>query len=91
MAVDPPTVQLLTMKRAEDGNGLIARLWNPNAESVTAHLALPHAQICEVRICNLAEEDGSEALPAEEHSVQVSIPAAAVITVRLAFGAETGG
>jgi alpha-mannosidase len=42
LAIDHPQVQLLAMKRAEDGNGVVLRLRNPGSEAAQARPTGPH-------------------------------------------------
>ena len=83
LSVEPQEVRLTVLKRAEDGEGLIVRMWNAGAQRVAARVALPALTVSEARVCTLAEEDTSEVLPCEAHAVTIPIDAHGVATVRL--------
>lgn len=83
LAIDNPAVRLLTLKHAEDGRGLVLRLWNPSAEHIAMRIALLHLTPAAASLLTLAEEDTGEALPVAEHQVAVSLPARSVVTVRV--------
>ena len=83
LAIDNPAVRLVALKRAESGDGLIIRLWNPGADTLTAQVALSDFVLAGARLCTLAEEDAGESLQCKEHSVDVPVAAHAVVTVRV--------
>lgn len=83
LSIDPPTVRLVALKRAEDGNGLIVRLWNPETEEVQAHLAAPHRRVTAATLTDLVEEAGGADLAAEPDRVTVPLGPGSVTTVRL--------
>ncbi len=86
LAVEPPAVQLVALKRAEDGHGLIARLWNTGDAPVNARLTLPLLTVNSASLVTLAEEDTGEQLTCEGHEVTVRMPPRSVVTVRLYGG-----
>ncbi|NLO72575.1 MAG: hypothetical protein GX100_00515, partial [candidate division WS1 bacterium] len=83
LELDSDEVLLLACKHAEDGRGLILRLWNLADRSVRAPVRLPLVEIAQVLPTNLIEEDGGLALPSHPHEFTVEIPARAVATVRV--------
>jgi hypothetical protein len=80
--VDEPNVFLLTLKRAEDGNGVIVRLSETEGQEVTAKVTLPHVTIKKAWRTNLVEENQVE-LTYTEHSVTVPIKAFGISTIRI--------
>ncbi|MBN1342324.1 MAG: hypothetical protein JXQ73_06570 [Phycisphaerae bacterium] len=80
--VEPDSVLVLALKRAEDGEGLILRLIETEGKPVTAKVALPHLSIRKASRTNLVERDESE-LSATDHEVAVPVPAFGIATVRL--------
>jgi alpha-mannosidase len=80
--VDVPNVMLLTMKRAEDGQGLILRLVETEGYNCEAVIELPLLAIRGAYQTNLVEENGP-ALPCEPHSVRVAMRPYATTTVRV--------
>ncbi len=85
--VDPPGVRLSAVKRAEDGEGVILRLYDLEGRDQTATVTLPLVTIEEVHVTNPVEETIRE-LPSNAHAVQVPISASAVTTVRLKVRSE---
>ena len=83
LSIDHPSVQLLAMKRAEDGNGVILRLWTTGSTAAQVRLSLPELNVTEARLCCLAEEDIGEAVPTGRDDLCVRIPARGVRTVRV--------
>jgi hypothetical protein len=82
--VDVPNVFLLTLKRAEDGDGLIIRLIETEGQEVTAKVALPHLALKKAWRTNLVEENQAE-LTYTEHSVTVPIKAFGISTIRIIY------
>jgi alpha-mannosidase len=82
--VDVPNVFLLTLKRAEDGNGVIVRLIETEGQEVTAEVTLPHLSIKKAYRTNLAEENEAE-LAFTEHSVTVPVKAFGISTIRIIY------
>lgn len=82
LAVEPAEVQLVALKRAEDGCGWIARLWNPEAQDTTARLSLLRGKLTAARVVTLTEEAGAP-LPVMAGAVSVPVPACTVMTVHL--------
>jgi hypothetical protein len=81
-------VVLLAAKRAEDGRGLILRLWNLADHAALAPVTLPLTEIAEVGRTNLIEEDAGPALPCGAHDFSLEIPARATATVRVLLRQE---
>ena len=79
--VDPPDALLLTLKAAEDGDGLIIRLAGTQGRPVQATIALPFYDVASAIQANLVEED-DRPLPFDRHSLRVTIPADGLVTVR---------
>lgn len=79
--LDKPNVFLLTLKKAEDGDGIIARLLETEGKEVTATLTMPHLVIKKAQQTNLVEENIAE-LPSTEHSVTVPVKPFGITTIR---------
>jgi alpha-mannosidase len=79
--IDKPNVFLLTLKRAEDGDGIIARLIETEGKEVTATLTLLSLTIKKACRTNLVEENMGQ-LPSTEHSVAFPIRAFGITTIR---------
>ena len=80
--LDQPNVLLVTIKRAEDGQGVIVRLIETDGKQGTATLTLPALTIDKAWQTNLVEENQAE-LESTEHSVTVPVRPFGITTVRL--------
>jgi len=80
--VDAPNVMLLTIKRAEDGQGLILRLVETEGRDGEVKVELPLLSIQGACQTNLVEENGP-VLPCERHSVRVAMRPYGTATVRV--------
>ena len=80
--VDKPNVFLLTLKKAEDGDGIITRIIETEGKEITATLTVPHLTIKKACRTNLVEENIKE-LAFTEHSVAFPIRAFGITTIRL--------
>jgi alpha-mannosidase len=74
LAVDPDRIVLVTMKGAEDGNGVIVRLFNPLPADVPATLRFPSSVL-----------SADETTPSEEHVQSLSFSGKSIVTL---FGAR---
>ena len=79
--VEPANILVLTIKQAEDSQGLILRLAETAGQPTQAKItfALP---IEKAWLANLAEENHSE-LPAAEHHLSVPVNPFQPVTVRI--------
>jgi alpha-mannosidase len=80
--VDKPNVFLLTLKRAEDGDGIIVRLIETEGKDVTATLNIPHLTIKQAYRTNLVEENKAKAT-FSEHTITTPIKAFGITTFRI--------
>ena len=82
--VSPDSVTLVTLKRAEDGNGLIARLYQSTAEPATATLRSPLTPIKSAAVTDIVEKN-DEPVKVANGAVEISLPPFSIRTVRLEF------
>jgi alpha-mannosidase len=84
VSLDPANVVLSAVKKAEDRDSLIVRVYNPfgTAQEVALECAWP---IAEAHLVNLAEERG-EALEAAEGRISLTVGAKKIVTVELVVG-----
>jgi len=80
--VDKSNVLLLTLKKAEDGNGIIIRLIETEGKNTATTVTLPFISIIHAYQANLVEEN-ERLLSAQEHEVTVSIKAFGITTIRV--------
>jgi len=81
-SVDKPNVMLTTLKRAEDGAGIIIRLIEMQGEPTTASVTLPHLTVAKATVTNLIEENKGRPV-FTEHQVQVDLKAFGIATIRI--------
>lgn len=82
ITVDAPNVELLTLKRAEDGRGYIVRLFERTGQATTVRVEIPWLAFTRVYCCTSTEENSG--VPSyDQHSFTVAIPAFGVATVRV--------
>ena len=80
--VDKPNVLLLTLKQAEDEDGIIVRLIETEGEDSSVTLTLPLFTIEKAHQTNLVEEN-EKILSTREHAVTVPIKAFGITTIRI--------
>jgi len=80
--VDKPNVLLLTLKQAEDGEGLIVRLIEIEGKYTKTKVTLPFFTIARAYRTNLVEEN-EKILSAQKHTVEVSVKAFGITTIRV--------
>jgi hypothetical protein len=80
--VDAPNVVVLTVKGAEDGDGIIVRLMETAGQPTEATVTFPSLSIRHALAANLVEEN-QRLLSSTEHSVTLDVPAYALRTLRL--------
>jgi alpha-mannosidase len=81
--LDAPNVALLTLKRAEDGDGIIARLVETEGQETRVSLTMPWLRVWHAYETNLVEEN-QRLLPSQEHSVSLTVRPFGTATIRLA-------
>jgi alpha-mannosidase len=80
--VDKPSVLIVTLKRAEDGDGIIVRLVETQGDGVTAKISLPHLVVNRAYRTNLVEAEPQE-IAFDEHSIEASVKAFGITTIRI--------
>jgi alpha-mannosidase len=80
--VDKSNVFLLTLKRAEDADGIIVRLIETEGKEVTATLMVPALTIERAHRTNLVEENEA-AITCTEHEIKVPLKAFGITTIRI--------
>ena len=79
---EPANALLLTLKRAEDGDGFILRLTETEGKEVTATVSLPHLTIQKAQATSLVEENQRD-LAFTAHQVTTPLRAFGLATIRL--------
>jgi len=80
--VDKPNVLLLTLKQAEDGDGIIVRLVETEGIKVTVTVTLPFITVEKAYQTNLVEEN-ERILSAQKHAVTVPLNPFGITTIRI--------
>ena len=80
--VDKPNTLLLTLKKAEDRNGIIIRLIETKGKDTVATVRLPFMSIAQAYQTNLVEEN-ERLLSAQKHELTVPIKAFGITTIRV--------
>jgi len=80
--VDKPNVLLLTLKQAEDGEGLIVRLIEIEGKNTDVKVTLPFFTIVRAYRTNLVEEN-ERILSAKKHEIKVPVKAFDIATIRV--------
>jgi len=85
LAIEGDPLVLLACKRAEDGAGLILRLWNPVDRPGESTVRLGFGKALRIRHVSLVEEDGGEGEMAltDERAFAVPVAPRSVATVRV--------
>ena len=81
--VDKQNVFLLTLKRAEDGDGIIARLIETEGEPAIVTVTLPCHTVTKAQKTNLVEQNLQEDLSFTEHSITAPVKAFGITTIRI--------
>lgn len=86
LEIDHPAVQLLAFKRAEDGRGVIIRLWNVSMRTVKTCLRFSGRPLAGATRCSLSEKDDGPHLDHSRNSIRVMMKPQQILTVRLIPG-----
>lgn len=82
--VEPASMVLSAVKKAEDGKGLIVRVWHADDEAGEAAIRLFKTPSRVMR-CNLAERDVEDLPVDDEGIVRVSVRSYEILTIRVEF------
>ncbi len=80
--VSPETMVISAVKTAEDGEGVIVRMWNADDEDTEAAIRL-FRQPSRVTLCNLAEKEVGELAVDEDGVMRVSARGREIVTLRV--------
>ena len=80
--IDRANVLLLTLKKAEDENGIVIRLIETEGKDTVATVRLPFISITQAYQTNLVEENW-RSLSAQKHAVVVAMKAFSITTIRV--------
>jgi alpha-mannosidase len=83
LELSAPNVTVTTLKRAEDGPDLVARLLETEGRDTTLRLRLTDLRVVRAYAANLAEEPQAPLRLADDQAVPVTIPAWGLVTIRL--------
>ncbi|HET6487349.1 MAG TPA: hypothetical protein VFH83_13060, partial [Spirochaetia bacterium] len=85
--VDSQDVEILASKLAEEGGGLVVRLWNHAGQDRAVQLTLSGHRLAGAEITSMVEEGTGEALPVEGSVLRLVVPASQIVSVRLRMAA----
>ena len=80
--VDKPNVILLTLKKAEDGEGIIIRLNETEGRDTEVNVTLPKMTIGKVYETNLVEEN-EKLMDVQGQTIKINIKAFGIKTIRI--------
>lgn len=83
LSVNPNTVKLLVLKQAEDGRGLILRLWNSSQTKVSTCVCFSTSDIEEAGLTNIMEEDTGKSFQNDKGRINVEMEPSSVKTIRV--------
>jgi len=83
ICIDPPDVSLLVFKRAEDGRGLILRLWNRTDRPLTVRAKMPDLAVSRIGRTSIVEEDCPEPSSVVGNEIVAPLDAQEVATFRI--------
>ena len=83
LRIDPPAVRLLALKEAEQGKGLILRLWNASNARVSTRVDWPLRNLRAVQRTNLVEMDLAEAIQCRRDGFEIAMEGGEVRTLLL--------
>lgn len=83
LEVDNPNVFVLALKRTEDLEGIILRLWNVAPEDQEARITLPHFRPSRVELATMTEEGKGLTIPYGPNSFELKLAAGEVTTIRI--------
>jgi alpha-mannosidase len=75
-------INLVTWKRAEDGNGTILRLAETGGQPAQAEIRFPHSRVTSANLCS-GVEDNRESLPVTNTGIRLAFKPFQVLTVRV--------
>jgi hypothetical protein len=95
LRIDNPAVRMVALKRAENGHGVILRLWNTTAATQQTGITFPSMRINSVLQNTLTEVDTGHPIPADPHGFELTLDPMAISTLRIipeeAGSGEGGG
>lgn len=83
-SIEPSNLVLSALKKAEDRNSIILRLFNPTDCSIEGQVKT-HAIINEAYLTNLNEERTDSISVFEEHSIKIKADSNKIVTIELVF------
>jgi len=86
--VDSDQLVLSALKQADDGRGLILRIWNPTDSERTAKLTFPGAQIASATATDTLERDSERDYEVRDQAAIVPCGPKQFVTLRVMFAPE---
>lgn len=86
LEIDPPTIRLLALKRAEAGDGWILRLWNPGDQAESARVILKGGGVVMAQETDLAEIPKGLPIALQNDGFSLVLAPLSIRTVHLCVG-----
>ena len=84
LSISPSTVIMSALKKADNGDGLILRLYNPTSKDIEAKIQCGYKPIKKAQMVNFLEEPKSD-LPVKSGVLALQIPHKKIVTLELVF------
>lgn len=83
MEIDNKNIIILTVKKAEDDNGMILRLWNMSEATENVKITIFKLNNIQAVITNLCEEDVKQEVSCSDNIIELIIISKDIITLRI--------
>jgi alpha-mannosidase len=85
LSIEPSTVIMSALKVADDGSGLILRVYNPTSKDLEAKIVCSQKPVKKAGIVNFLEEPKSELEVDSTGAVKLPITHKRIVTMKLSF------
>lgn len=83
LEIDNDNVAVVCLKKAEDGRGLIVRLWNMSDREQNVRITFPRMEMVTATLTNLCEEDAGDTVQSEGNHADMVLSASDIVTLRV--------
>jgi alpha-mannosidase len=82
LSIEPANLILSALKQAEEGDGVILRVYNPTRETLRGRITLAKP-VTAAHVVNLNEQRKTTLAPAKDGAIELDVPAGKIITLEL--------